>query len=328
MGVFAYCLVVLRTIRGGDQGVFVPGLAVLGALLLAFVAISFLIFFIHHIATSIQATSIIKSAATETLEAIDRLFPTEIGEATAEHVGNAPGARVDLAAQAWITIPAQQSGYIQGIDADALLHVACAQDIIVRMEKEIGEFVIEASPLVSVTGKSPGDETIWELNAAYTIDWRRAVEQDATYGIQQIVDVALKALSPGINDTTTAIICVDFLGMILARLIARHIETPYHSDNGQLRLITRGPTFSNLLSQAFDQIRRNAEGNVAVLIRLLQSLETLTKLTVNVQRHQALRQQAALIIETAERTVPMAYDRMPIQAIRDRIFPLPADESR
>ena len=79
LGVFAYCLVVLRTVRGGDEGVFVPALAVFVALLLAFVAIGFLIFFIHHIAASIQATSIISTTAGETLTAIDRLFPSGVG---------------------------------------------------------------------------------------------------------------------------------------------------------------------------------------------------------------------------------------------------------
>ncbi|ADJ29417.1 DUF2254 domain-containing protein [Nitrosococcus watsonii] len=321
VGVFVYCLLVLRAIRGGDEGIFVPALAVFGALVLTLVAIGFFIFFIHHIAASIQATSIIESAAKETLQAIDRLFPEEIGKAIVERVD------ADLTIQAWVTIPAQQSGYIQGIDTEALLDIACAQDILVRMEKKVGDFVIEASPLVSVAGKPPDDEFIGELEAVYNINGKRTVEQDVAYGIRQIVDVALKALSPAINDTTTAIICVDFLGVILARLIGRHIEKTYRSDSGRLRLIARGPTFSQLLAEACDQIRQNAEGNVAVLTRLLQHLETLTKLTADTQRHQVLRQQAAVVIETAERSVPMAYDRMPIQAIRDRIFfSQPVDE--
>jgi uncharacterized membrane protein len=327
VGVFAYCLVVLRTINGGGEGIFVPALAVLVAILLAFVAIGFLIFFIHHIAASIQASSIIESAAKETLGAVDRLFPTEIGETAVEHGGDDLGA--GLAAQMWIIIPAQKSGYIRGIDVETLLDIAREQDILVRMERGVGEFVIEASPLVSVAGKLPTDEVIQKLNAVYTMDRHRAIYQDAAYGIRQIVDVALKALSPAINDTTTAINCVDFLGMILARLAARQIETPYHSDGRQLRVIARGPTFRGLLSDAFDQIRQNAEGNVAVLTRLLQILEILAGLTTDVQRYQAFRQQAELITETAERSVPAAYDRATIQAARDRIhiFSVPDNKS-
>jgi uncharacterized membrane protein len=128
------------------------------------------------------------------------------------------------------------------------------------------------------------------------------------------VDVALKALSPGINDTTTAISCVDYLASILARLAARRIESPFRSEGGQLRVISRGPTFSGLLGAAFDQIRQNAEGNVAVLVRLHQVLATVAGQTTDEQRLSDLRQQAALVAETAERSVPSAHDRAMIQA--------------
>ncbi len=322
VGVFAYCLVVLRTIRGGDESAFVPSLAVLVALLLAFVAIGLLIFFIHHIAASIQAASIIEAVAAETLNAVDRLFPAEVGEAVVESAGVDPQA--DRAAPTWVTIPACRTGYIRGIDADALFDVAREQGMVVRMERGIGEFVIENSPLASVTGTEPDDESIRKLNAAYILGRDRTVQQDAAYGIRQLVDIALKALSPGINDTTTAINCVDFLGAILARLAARPIETPDRSDGRQLRLITRGPTFAGLLAEAFDQIRQNAEGNVAVLARLLQVLEIVAGRTTNVHRRQALRQQVDLIAETAERSVPSAHDRATIQAARDHVFPTPA----
>ena len=146
------------------------------------------------------------------------------------------------------------------------------------------------------------------------------MHQDAAYGIRQIVDVALKALSPGINDTTTAVNCIDFLGAILARLAQRSIDTPYRTDGGQVRVVTRGPTFPGLLADAFDQIRQNAEGNVAVLVRLLQILEILVERTGDDQRRQALRLQADLIGETAERSVPAAHDRATIEAARLQIM--------
>jgi uncharacterized membrane protein len=125
LGVFAYCLVVLRTIRGGDEGVFVPALAVFVALLLAFVAIGFLIFFIHHIAASIQATSIIATTAGETLTAIDRLFPSGVGSpATDCQDENVP--QLCTSADAWTVVPASATGYIQSVDVDALFELARA----------------------------------------------------------------------------------------------------------------------------------------------------------------------------------------------------------
>ncbi|MGK2935464.1 MAG: DUF2254 domain-containing protein [Gemmatimonadaceae bacterium] len=314
VGVFAYCVVVLRTIRSGEEGAFVPGVAVLGALLLAFVAIGFLIFFIHHIAASLQATTIIESVAAETLEAVDRLFPDRMGEGAAGRAGEEH--ELALAPKTWVAVPARKTGYVQGVDADALFELADERDVVVRMEKGIGEFVIDNCPLVSVSGMSPDDESIRKLNAAYSVDRYRTVHQDAGYGIQQIVDIALKALSPGINDTTTAINCVDYLGSILARLAVRRIESPFRSDGGELRVINRGPTFPGLLADAFDQIRQNAEGNVAVLKRLLQVLATIAERTSDEERLHALRQHADLVAETAERSVPSAHDRATIQAVR------------
>jgi uncharacterized membrane protein len=80
------------------------------------------------------------------------------------------------------------------------------------MERGIGEFVVEGTPLMSVAGPGPDEETAAELNAVYVISRQRTVQQDAGFGIRQIVDIAMKALSPGINDTTTAVMCVDYLG--------------------------------------------------------------------------------------------------------------------
>lgn len=329
VGVFAYCLVVLRTIRGGDEGRFVPSVAVLAALLLAFAAIGFLIFFIHHIAASIQATSIIEAVARETLDAVDRLFPAEVGgSAAAEPAGEALEA--GRTAPTWMTIPARKTGYVRGIDAETLFDIARNQDTVVRMETGIGEFVIEGSPLASMAGRQPDEGCIRRVNAAYAVERDRTVQQDAAYGIRQLVDVALKALSPGINDTTTAINCVDYLGAILARLAARPVETPGRSDGHQLRLITRGPTFAGLLAEALDQIRQNAEGNVAVLTRLHQILEIVATRTTDAHRRQALRQQADLVAATAERSVPAAHDRAGIRAARSQLFPVPdeAHENR
>ncbi len=188
-----------------------------------------------------------------------------------------------------------------------------------RMERGIGEFVIDGSPLAAAAGGPLDEGALRSLHAAYSVDTHRTVHQDAAYGIRQIVDVALKALSPGINDTTTAINCIDFLGAILARLAPRSIDTPYRSDRGQVRLVTRGPTFPGLLAEAFDQIRQNAEGNVAVLERLLQVLEILVERTADEHRRGALRLQANVIAETAVRSVPAALDRATIEAARQRL---------
>jgi uncharacterized membrane protein len=143
--------------------------------------------------------------------------------------------------------------------------------------------------------------------------------QDAAFGIRQIVEVVLKALSPGINDTTTAVSCVDYLAAVLARLATRQFESPYRMDEGELRTIARGSTFPDMLGKAFDEIRQNAAGNVTVLLSLLQALEGIAARTQDAHRRQALWRQVDLISEVANRTIPAPRDRDKLDAALERL---------
>jgi uncharacterized membrane protein len=321
VGIFAYCLVVLRVIRGGDEGAFVPSLAVLGGLILAFVGIGFLIFFIHHISMSIQASSIIASAAKETLSAVDHLFPEGLGDDLSEDAENQLMKR--QLNGAWTAAPSRKTGYIESVDGELLLSFARERKVVLRMDRGIGEFIVEGTPLISVAGLAALDEDSMEkLSAAYVIGRHRTVEQDAGFGIRQIVDIALKALSPGVNDTTTAVMCVDYLEAILVRLAGRRIASAHRKDEGELRMIARGPSFESLLGEALNQIRQNAAGNVAILTRLLQALETIARQTTSARRRRALCQQADLIAALAESTILPAHDRAGIKSVMGRLSPL------
>lgn len=319
LGVFAYCLVVLRAIRGEEEGAFVPSLAVLGGMALAFVGTAFLIYFIHHIALSIQASSIVAAAADETILAIDNLFPNKLSNNDDDDM-NVIDA-VGPGEQAWSGVKARKTGYVESIDEDSLLAWACDHRTIVRMECGIGEFVVEKAPLMSMSLREElDDEVVADLRNVYVIGRHRTVQQDVGFGVRQIVDIAIKALSPGVNDTTTAVMCVDYLGAILARLAVRQIARPRRLDKGEVRVIVRGPCFENLLAEAFDQVRQNAEGNVTVLTRQLHSLEIIASQTKNKRRRQALRQQGNLIVAVAERTVPSTHDSARVQAAAVALF--------
>ncbi len=310
VGIFAYCLVVLRVIRGGDEATFVPSFAVMGGLVLALVGIGFLIVFIHHISVSIQASSIIAAAATETIAAIDHLFPDELGDDTAIDAETSES----LDKRAWFPIAACTTGYLESIDSDSLLAWAKKHDTTLRMERAIGEFVVEGAPLLSMSRPElPTEASIVELNEVYFISQQRTVQQDAGFGIRQIVDIALKALSPGVNDPTTAVICIDYLGAILAQLAGRHIATPHRLDEGTLRVIARGPSFESLLKESFTQIRQNGHSNCVILTRLLETLETIAKKTKSARRRQAIRDQAERITETAKCGIPAFHDRAPVE---------------
>ncbi len=196
------------------------------------------------------------------------------------------------------------------VDADTLLDLAREHATILRMERSIGEFVAAGTPLISIMGTDDVDEAMAaKLNAVYVINRQRTLEQDAAFGIRQIVDIALKALSPGINDTSTAVMCVDYLMAILCRLAGRRIPTPSRSDQGEVRVIALGPTFEELLSEAFDQIRQHADGNVAILLRMLGAIHTIAGRTTGPSRRSALGRKVVEIAEAGERCVASPHDR-------------------
>jgi len=313
-GIFTYCLIVLRTIRGGEDGVFVPSLAVSFSVVLAMGGIGILIFFIHHIAASIQAANIIAAVADETMLAVDRLFPERLGDGRVDDDEGVP-LLPPLQAWIWQPVPARGNGFIQSLDNATLLRLARENKTIVRMERAIGEFVVHGTALASLAMEDPpGKEIITALQAAYTIDRHRTVEQDSAFGIRQIVDMALKALSPGINDTTTAVMCVDYLSAILARLALRQTPSSFRYEERELRVIAKGASFESLLAESFDQIRSNAKGDVAIMLRMLGAIQTLASLTASPQRRQALRKQVQWIAELAERTLESTHDRERIDA--------------
>ncbi|SHL96542.1 DUF2254 domain-containing protein [Hymenobacter psychrotolerans] len=320
VSIFVYCLIVLRTIRGGDEGGFIPSLAVLMGLVLALVSIGVLIFFIHHMATAIQASTIIRHATEETQAAIARLFPEQLGEEAD------PAQAQELLRQAgqlhWQPVPAGATGYVQSMDEEALLALARRLGGVVRLEHGMGGFVARGAALASVARYEPAapmaltGELTAQLNDCFSLGSQRTIEQDAGFGLRQLVDIALKALSPGINDTTTALIGIDHLSALLAQLADRHFEQPWRTDHERVRVIAVRPTFGGYLATAFDQIRGSADGNVAVYLRLLTALATIGQRTQAPARRQALRQQADLIAEAARRTLPTDYER---EQVRQRL---------
>ncbi len=311
---FAYCLIVLRTIRGSASvDEFVPSLAVFFAFVLSLGGVGILIYFIHHIALSIQASSIIASVAMETKASIDRLLPKELDQGSDEDEGQNRGLG-SLDERSWYPIPAAVSGYIQSVNNAALMNLARDNRTILRMEHGIGAFVVQNTALASLALTYPPDQqTIDALNAAYSIGRHRTVDQDPAFGIRQIVDVAIKALSPGVNDTSTAVICVDYLTSILAQLAGRQFPSVHWYQGETLRVIAIVPSFEGLLAEAFDQIRSSAEENVAILARLLGALETIGSLTIRPSCLRALDEQLQYIAELAERTIEASHDRAQLE---------------
>ena len=305
-GIYCYCLIVLRTIRGGDEGAYVPSLAVMFAVLLAVAAIVVLIYFIHHIATSIQAANIIASVADDTVAAIDRLYPEEI---PAPHPDD-HSARRELPAT-WFMVTATIDGYIQRVDFRQLQNLAAERDTLVRMERRIGEFVVKGTPLFSVAGNV--EEKAAFIAAAHgmiDIGRHRTVEQDVGFGIRQLVDIALRALSPGINDTTTAVMCLDYLTAILMRLAVRPaLQADYSAYEFDRVTDPHAQNFTGFVQDALDQIREAGRGNSAVLERMLDSVSGISAATRNGANRDVLLDELTLLEESIRDSVESSRDR-------------------
>ncbi len=334
VGIFGYCIVVLRSIRDGDDpGLnFVPSTAVFFAVIFGFVGIACLIYFIHHVATSIQATSIVSLIAEETIREIRSTFPVKEDFPKLDK----ESAKL-LTKKDFLTVSANFSGYVQNADAQELIKIAEKNNIVLKMQRRIGQFTLEGFPILEIFTKNPEfklhEEIIAELKDTYNIGSYRTVEGDVAFGLRQIVDIALKALSPAINDSTTAITCVDYLTAIMSCIAKRPSCPSYLFENGKLRLVIEQQCFEDFFDLAFNQIRQNAAGNVAVILRQLNSVNILSKINVAVpfkserrERHLIMQTQARLLFELAEQTVKADEDLQAVvryykrveQSLKDR----------
>jgi len=205
---------------------------------------------------------------------------------------------------------------VQSVNADELLNIGVKNDALVRMAADIGSFVTPAGPLCEIVSTGPLEESVGpSLRSAFDIGSVRTIEQDAAFGIRQIVDIALKALSPGINDTTTGVMCVDHLAIVLETLAVRDIPDHLRAKDGVVRVIASGRSFETLAALCLDQIRQAAGGNTAVLTALLSAVTTAGQQAKQPDRRRILANHAALIGALAETSVDAPSDLAPIRAM-------------
>ncbi|MEO6236331.1 MAG: DUF2254 domain-containing protein [Vicinamibacterales bacterium] len=274
---FLYCLLVLRTVRGTDDTRFVPHLAVTVGVVLAMLSIGVLIFFIHHIATSIQASQVIANVAGDLEGAIERLFPDRIGRGPGVEGGGRLAATSAPTFDDARTVTARRAGYVQAVDIDRLLTVARRADAVIRIDATPGRFVRTGSPLASVVlAAEPTDDLDDSLRDVFLIGADRTGTQDVGFFINQLVELAVRALSPGINDPATARTCIDRLEQALCLLASRRLPSPYrHDDDGVLRVVAAPVTFVGMLDLALTEVTRYGRSSVSVSSRVLEAIRDL-----------------------------------------------------
>ena len=314
---FLYCLLVLRTVRGTEESSFVPHLSVAFGVLLAITSVAVLIYFIHHIATSIRIETLLAHLAAETRSAVDRLYPERMGQdpsrdkdGTAEHL--IPSDFEEGARQ----VRADGSGYVQRIGVDALMRIATEHDLVVRIEARPGYFVSEGDAILAAYPRDRvSDEIANDLGGALVVGLDRTPEQDLEFSIRRIVELAQRSLSPGINDPTTALYCIDRLGEVFGRLADREIPSPMRFDEKrQLRIVTSINTLGELACHAFAAIARYGITDVDVVARLLSTMDKLSRTSPREAREAIIGLREAIRRES-ENQVALAFDRQVVQAL-------------
>jgi uncharacterized membrane protein len=313
VGTFVYSVVVLRAMgRGGET--IVPHLSASLAVLLSVASICVLVYFIHHVAFSIQAPQVVAKVRSELDDAIDRMFPEELGHGGPRPSSGAHTEFPEAFEREARTIESPVSGYVQAVDVERLMEAAVEHNLRLRLLHRPGNFVIRENPLLRVwPADTLEDGQCEELAELFLIDRYSTSEQDVEFGIKQMVEIAVRALSPSINDPFTAATCVDWLGEALCRIAGRKLQSPYRYDDAdELRVITDVSTYTGIVNAAFDQIREFGRQNMVVAGGLLETIADVAPRLKTEEQREPLRRQAMLIEQQCRKSLSEEDDRIRI----------------
>ncbi len=327
VGTFVYAVLVLGCISSLSP-TFVPYLSTSVAEALLLVDLGILIYFIHHIAKSIQLPEVIAGIAKDMTESIDAEFPQRASEPldpAHEHEGKTVPELLQLIEERGAQIPSLVSGYIQYVGYSQLISIATRTDAVIRLEHRPGHFLAEGRPLAMVFPRGAAPEVARALSKAHVTGPHRTLVQDPVFAIDQLVEIAIRALSAAVNDTFTALTCIDWLAAGLSRVSGRVLdEGVYRDHTGRVRLIEFDPSYARMVNRAFDKIRQSARGNPAVLIRLIDSLGSIMLDTTTESQRSILRRQADMVLRLAEETVSEPND---LEEIRFRYRRIPGEDA-
>jgi len=307
---FVYAVLTLGSVGQGDHGAFVPHISVTMTLVLMLADLFVLIYFLHHIAVQIQLPEVIASIAGDLQKAIE--LQTGDPSATQDsELATVVLARMDGPGG---EVAAPRSGYLQYIEHETLVQVAAAANAVVYVLYRPGHFIVQGHPYVQVWPAEAVDRVAHELAGAHVTGPYRTLAQDVSFGMDQLVEICIRALSAAVNDTFTALTCIDWLGENLCKVVAGWHPARVHRDaQGYIRVITAEPSYDRLVQRSFEKIRQSSLGAPAVMIRELEALARIMTETTSDGQRRVLLEQAAMIDRASERSVPEAADRADIR---------------
>jgi len=315
---FVYAILALASIGSGSHGDFVPHLSVTVTMALVVLDVAVLVLFIDHIAKSIQLPQVIASIARDLSRAIEadaglpRRGVSKAGPSLAE-------AMVRLDEDSGV-VRATSTGYLQFVRMDTLIGISSRSHAVIRLLHRPGHFVVEGQPLADVWPAAAAPGVARALGGAHATGPHRTLTQDLSFAVDQLVEIAIRALSPAVNDTFTALACIDWLGDALCKIADRWQPAAVHRDTaGHVRVITVTVGFRRLVERAHDKIRQASRAMPAVMIRQLDGLAKVMAHTTSSEQREVLLEQAEMILRASEQSVPEQEDRADVRSHYDAV---------
>jgi len=312
---FVYALLALVSIGPGPHGEFVPHISVTVLLALVLLDLGILIYFIHHIAMSIQLPQVIASIARDLSRAIDiESTPEDRGNNAAGITGASVTELLRRMNEGAGVVQAPTSGYLQFVRHDKLVRIATETGSVIHLAHRPGNFVVAGQAFATVLPAKAAPAVAQELARTHATGPVRTAAQDIAFAVDQLVEIAIRALSPAVNDTFTALTCIDWLTDGLCQVQLRWNPTRVHRDhNGYVRVVTSHISHRRLVQRAYEKVRQAGRGMPAVMIRQLDGMTRIMTLTSTVERRKVFMEQADMILRSAEESVPDPADRADIR---------------
>jgi len=320
---FLYTVLVLVAVSPGPHGDFVPHLSMTVALALTVLDLAMLIYFINHIARTIQLPEVIAAVAADLAKAIVDQGGADASAVDGRERGLSPAELLARMDSAGAVIPTPASGYLQYLRHDRLIRIAREADAVIHLPYRPGHFLVEGAPLAVVWPAEAAPHVAANLGRGQATGPYRTLSQDISFGIDQLVEIAIRALSPAVNDTFTALTCIDWLGDCLCRItLGWHPQRVHRDRDGYVRVFAQQVAYDRLVQRAFDKVRQASVAMPAVMIRQLDALHRVAEQTVDPDRRQVLLDQAQLIANTCDATVPEQADRDDVRRRFQLLFDL------
>jgi len=299
VSLFIYCLIILNSVSESDKFQFVPSFSIFFALIESLVNIIFLIVFIHHISTNIQADKVISRITSKMIENIQNLFPEKLGKKEEQEKINLEEVQKSYTDQ--VQIKAKNNGFLRYIDGDSLIEKIKKVKGVIKVHYRPGQYILYGSNIAVVYLNDRNSSIEKDCEDLFILGSSRSEQQDAEYSILQMVEIASRAISPGINDPFTAIACINNLAATLNYLCGVNFPSNYRfDDEGELRMVVHSITFGGMLDASFNQIRQFGKAIPSVMIRMVEVLVYLNEIANSDAQKEAIKKHIEMLINTAE----------------------------